>query len=709
VPRVPTLKLPQQDAPEEDPCQRNSARSTDGGEAKRPTPRGVQQPVPRRGQRGDGRPPLSAGRDPARPGSGLPRHSLGAAGGDARARASGLRRVSSEAKASPAQSPRETRKNEGYLVQEYVGPLRMAKISSAPGTPPKSPREEPPTSFTFTPAKRHSRTPSNGGVVGSPRWNGDGDLIVPDSARAFMAMDEGDQENSIRVCCRFRPQNPAETRGGGQPCVRTSGDHSNTVTLHTTSVPSKAEHVFTFDTVFGPEASQEDVYKNAAAPIVQAVLQGFNGTIFAYGQTGSGKTYAMEGHQAPAAQRGIIFRGVEDLLTGLDVKTEAGEISEWEVIVSIVEIYQERVRDLLDPAHGNLKLREDESGAFFVEGAQERTACQEADVLRALRDAQNNRAVAATNMNEHSSRSHLVMKLGVAQRVASGAVLTGKLHLVDLAGSEMASKSGASGDRLEEAKFINKSLSALGNVIFALTNRVSHVPFRDSKLTRILRESIGGNAKTCMLITCSESNVNETETLSTLRFGRRAKLVKNAATVNRDDAGEMTLWKALGMQQVKIQDLRKQRVLDRSWRIIASRAFLGWCAHARLVAAKAGGGSVSPVFGGECSSDDEDPRLKRRSDGLPAIMWEANADHCKRCGHTFRWWRRSRQRHHCRLCGRLVCGTCGSRSEPAVGAPRVWCCTSCVVIAQRDVQNQTALHTTAGSTDGTPRQCGASV
>ncbi|CAK0859215.1 unnamed protein product, partial [Prorocentrum cordatum] len=283
---------------------------------------------------------------------------------------------------------------------------------------------------------------------------------------------------------------------------------------------------FAFDRVFPPEASQEDVYDYAARPTVNSVLRGFNGTVFAYGQTSSGKTYTMEGPDIQdKVLQGVIPRMVWSVFDGI---CHADEHIEFLVKVSIVEIYNERIRDLLDPNKDNLTIHEDKLRGVFIGEVTETYVGSEQEIFELMRNGQVNRATAVTNMNEHSSRSHLVFMLTIEQRnLLNRSVKLGKLHLVDLAGSEKVAKTGASGDRLDEAKNINRSLSALGNVINALTDKsYTHVPYRDSKLTRVLQESLGGNSKTSLIITCSPSNFNEQETASTLRFGQRAKMIR---------------------------------------------------------------------------------------------------------------------------------------------------------------------------------------
>jgi kinesin family protein 5 len=341
---------------------------------------------------------------------------------------------------------------------------------------------------------------------------------------------EAPVEESIQVCCRFRPQNQLERTNNG----KISCEVPDTTTVF---IPN-TDHTFVFDRVFRWDANQKEVYDYAAKPIINAVLRGFNGTVFAYGQTASGKTYTMEGPDIEdKVYQGVIPRMVWSIFDGI---YNADEHIEFLVKVSIVEIYNERIRDLLDPKKDNLKVHEDKArGVFIGEVTESYVGCEQ-EIFDAMRAGHYNRSIAITNMNDHSSRSHLVFMLTIEQKnLHDRSVKVGKLHLVDLAGSEKVAKTGASGERLDEAKNINRSLSALGNVINALTDKkYTHVPYRDSKLTRVLQESLGGNAKTSLIITCSPSNFNEQETLSTLRFGQRAKKIKNVVKVNHERSAE---------------------------------------------------------------------------------------------------------------------------------------------------------------------------
>lgn len=281
-------------------------------------------------------------------------------------------------------------------------------------------------------------------------------------------------------------------------------------------------------------SAQADIFDFSIRPTVDDILNGYNGTVFAYGQTGAGKSYTMMGSDIDDDEgKGIIPRIVEQIFAS--ILTSPSNI-EYTVRVSYMEIYMERIRDLLVPQNDNLPVHEEKSRGVYVKGLLEVYVSSVQEVYEVMRRGGNARAVAATNMNQESSRSHSIFVITVSQKnVETGSAKSGQLFLVDLAGSEKVGKTGASGQTLEEAKKINKSLSALGMVINALTDgKSSHVPYRDSKLTRILQESLGGNSRTTLIINCSPSSYNDAETISTLRFGVRAKAIKNKAKVNAE-------------------------------------------------------------------------------------------------------------------------------------------------------------------------------
>jgi len=261
------------------------------------------------------------------------------------------------------------------------------------------------------------------------------------------------------------------------------------------------------------------------------LVLGFNGTIIAYGQTASGKTYTMEGKgKGNQGLRGIIPRMVDNIFNYIE---ESPDHIEFMVKLSIIEIYMEELRDLLNPEKKKrMKIRTDSNNGVYVEHLTEVYVSSPEEVFNFLKIGRKNRSVGRTNMNMVSSRSHLLVNLTLIQNDNKKQIVKkGKLMMVDLAGSEKVSKSGAEGKTLQETRQINQSLLYLGNVINAL-NEGTHVPYRNSQLTRLLEQSLGGNSKTTLIINCSPADYNEQETISTLRFGTRAQKVVNNPTQN---------------------------------------------------------------------------------------------------------------------------------------------------------------------------------
>jgi len=381
------------------------------------------------------------------------------------------------------------------------------------------------TGGSATPSSKVSKVPGNG-QLSTPLTPG-----KPSAAGTVV------KASPVQVFCRIRPHmyradsTPTKPSiDGSSVCVKNLKD--KTLELQV----GKEEDVnnFEFDRVFGPDATQEEIFDAAGRQLVKDVLDGYNATLFAYGQTGSGKTYTMEGDFRDKALRGIIPRSVEALFDGVP---DADVNIEFTFKVSFIEVYMEKIRDLLDSNHvkSNLVIREDKVKGICIPGVTEEYVSSQEELLTIMTAGAANRATAATGMNEGSSRSHSVFTISVTQRdTRDDTVKIGKLVLVDLAGSEMVRKTNATGQQLEEAKLINKSLSALGQVINALADdKATHIPYRDSKLTRILQDSLGGNSKTALIVNASPATSNANETLSTLRFGLRAKNIENKVTQNR--------------------------------------------------------------------------------------------------------------------------------------------------------------------------------
>ena len=289
------------------------------------------------------------------------------------------------------------------------------------------------------------------------------------------------------------------------------------------------ENGFTFDSVLGEEATQKELFEQVE-PTVNHVLEGHNGCIFTYGQTGAGKTHSLLGGAGDPKEQGIVWRVIDKLWERIDQRKENS------MTISVVEMYCEKLRDLVDPNKDNLAIKTTTETGVVIVGVSETALNSKEEALGIIQKANNNRAVSATSMNQQSSRSHLILILRLRMHL-QGKPRSCKLYLLDLAGSERQQKTGTEGQQLEEAIQINKSLSALGNTICALTDgKTSHVRYRDSKLTRLLQDSLGGNSYTTLVLCCSPATVHASETLSTLRFGARAKLVENKIVLNAEIA-----------------------------------------------------------------------------------------------------------------------------------------------------------------------------
>ena len=292
---------------------------------------------------------------------------------------------------------------------------------------------------------------------------------------------------------------------------------------------------FTFDFVFATDAPQSLLYEQSAFSLVESVLDGYNGTIFAYGQTGCGKTHTMMGTSTEEG-RGIIPRTFSQIVTETKNDTSKTHL----IRCSFIEIYNEEIHDLLGKdIKAKMELKESPDKGVFVKDLSQISVDSIAKMEKYMEVGFSNRATRATNMNAESSRSHSIFTIYIDSQEnddqGNEKYKASKLNLVDLAGSERASKTGATGDGMKEATKINLSLSALGNVISALVDgKIHHIPYRDSKLTRLLQDSLGGNTKTIMIAAVSPANYNYDETLSTLRYASRAKFIQNKPKINED-------------------------------------------------------------------------------------------------------------------------------------------------------------------------------
>eukprot|EP00742_Colponemidia_sp_Colp-10_P006769 GILJ01007255.1.p1 GENE.GILJ01007255.1~~GILJ01007255.1.p1 ORF type:complete len:747 (+),score=120.01 GILJ01007255.1:41-2242(+) len=347
-----------------------------------------------------------------------------------------------------------------------------------------------------------------------------------------------DLRGNVRVMCRIRPQFSGESENLTGP-LRIVEGHQITVA----NGSGKRSLQFEYDSVFGPESSQDDVYQ-AVLPLITSVLDGYNGCIFAYGQTGSGKTYTMEGTKESP---GINPRALKDLFATVSERQSSGEF-EYELTVSMLEVYNETIYDLLATAAtastsssttlvgsltpSKLDVRSSKSEGVHVPELTRLRVASAKEARRWLQFGYSQRSVGRTNMNEHSSRSHCLFSVQVSghnkllrQRTRS------TLHLVDLAGSERLKRSEAEGDRLKETQHINKSLSSLGDVFASLASKQPHVPYRNSKLTFLLQEALGGDGKTLMVVQVSPEAQDLSETVSSLTFAARvARVEKGQAT-----------------------------------------------------------------------------------------------------------------------------------------------------------------------------------
>ena len=343
-------------------------------------------------------------------------------------------------------------------------------------------------------------------------------------------------------------------------------------------------HPYTFDHIFDMDSTQEDVYQIAAVPAVESLEDGYNSTIFAYGQTGTGKTYTMEGfiYDYLSPNKGLIPRAIEDIFKYIENNSNSD--TTFIIRVTYLQIYNESIDDLLKPEKKHLSIREGQKKGLYVEGLSEWAVRSPNDIYALLERGAQCRTKAYTNMNDVSSRSHAVFTIILEQmKISNGRkrFKAGKLNMVDLAGSERVKISGATGKQLDESRRINKSLSALGNVINALTDpKTKHIPYRDSKLTRLLQNSLGGNCKTSMIAMISPYDGSYNESTSTLNFAKRAKGIRIKAKIN-EEVNQNAL---ISQYEKELSKLRQE--LSEKNEIINSNAFIKKIEMERIQAEK---------------------------------------------------------------------------------------------------------------------------
>ncbi|XP_049429501.1 kinesin-like protein KIF21B isoform X8 [Epinephelus fuscoguttatus] len=381
-------------------------------------------------------------------------------------------------------------------------------------------------------------------------------------------MSTGQDESSVRVALRIRPQLAREKIEGCHICTYVMPGEPQVILGKDKS--------FTYDYMFDMDSQQDSIYTTCTEKLIEGCFEGYNATVFAYGQTGSGKTYTMgTGFDVNISDEelGIIPRAVHHLFKGIEERRQAAQeqgrpVPEFKINAQFLELYNEEVLDLFDSTRdmkqkSHIKIHEDATGGIYTVGVTTRTVSSEAEMMQCLKLGALSRTTASTQMNVQSSRSHAIFTIHLCQvrvcasdnqesetdnRVSNGnsemdeyETLTAKFHFVDLAGSERLKRTGATGDRAKEGISINCGLLALGNVISALgdrSKRSSHVPYRDSKLTRLLQDSLGGNSQTVMIACISPSDRDFMETLNTLKYANRARNIKNKVMVNQDKASQ---------------------------------------------------------------------------------------------------------------------------------------------------------------------------
>nr|GMD48170.1 kinesin-like protein KIN-14S [Ipomoea batatas] len=363
-------------------------------------------------------------------------------------------------------------------------------------------------------------------------------------------------KGNIRVFCRCRPLNSEEVANGSTSVVDFDMAQENEIQI----VPSDSSRKqFRFDHVFKPEDGQGKSFVEYAS-IVTSVLDGFNVCIFAYGQTGTGKTFTMEG---TPENRGVNYRTLEKLFS---LSSERSSIMKYELFVSMLEVYNEKIRDLLidsfsQPAK-KLEVKQSAEGTQEVPGLIEARVYGTDEVWELLQSGSRARSVGSTNANELSSRSHCLLRVTVVgENLINGQRTRSHLWLVDLAGSERVGRIEVEGERLKESQFINKSLSALGDVISSLASKTAHVPYRNSKLTHILQSSLGGDCKTLMFVQVSPNAADLGETLCSLNFASRVRGVEHGPARKQADLTELHKYKQM-VEKTKSDEKETKKLQD---------------------------------------------------------------------------------------------------------------------------------------------------
>ncbi|TKY52220.1 Kinesin protein [Spatholobus suberectus] len=363
-------------------------------------------------------------------------------------------------------------------------------------------------------------------------------------------------KGNIRVFCRCRPLNESEIANGSASVINFESSSDNELQVICSDSSRKQ---FKFDHVFGPEDNQEAVFQQTK-PIVTSVLDGYNVCIFAYGQTGTGKTFTMEG---TPEHRGVNYRTLEELFR---ITEERHGTMKYELSVSMLEVYNEKIRDLLvensaQPTR-KLEIKQAAEGTQEVPGLVEACVYGTEDVWEILKTGNRVRSVGSTCANELSSRSHCLLRVTVmGENLINGQRTKSHLWLVDLAGSERVGKTEAEGERLKESQFINKSLSALGDVISALASKSAHIPYRNSKLTHMLQSSLGGDCKTLMFVQVSPSAADLGETLCSLNFATRVRRIESGPARKQVDHTELFKYKQM-VEKLKQDEKETKKLQD---------------------------------------------------------------------------------------------------------------------------------------------------